>query len=74
MLPQQSGSITLGLALTAVIVLGFFTFILIGSFKPDLLATAVVRGSAITASFAAGLGLIAAAILLLKFTFGARIE
>jgi uncharacterized membrane protein (DUF485 family) len=65
---QQSdsavGSIALGLALTAAMALGFFTFIFIGSFRPDLLAIPVVKSSTVTASFAAGLGLIAAAILL----------
>ena len=57
------GSIRLGIAFTAMLALGFLSFILLGAYLPSSLSMPIAPASTTTWAFIAGLGLIASTII-----------
>jgi uncharacterized membrane protein (DUF485 family) len=60
---DEVGSIQLGIAFTVLIASGFFTFIMLGAFFPNILAAPVLPTHTISVGLAFGLALIAVAVL-----------
>jgi uncharacterized membrane protein (DUF485 family) len=60
---QEMGSLPLGIALSLIIVIGFFIFIGLGTFNPAILAAPAVAGHRLSIGLVYGTGLILASAL-----------
>ena len=58
------GSPRLGLALTVILVIAYFGFIVLGAFAPAVLAQPLRQGGTVTVAFAYGLAVIALGVVL----------
>lgn len=64
---EREGSTSLGVVLTLIMVLAYFSFIVLGAFFPAVLAQPLATGGVTTVAFAYGLFVIALGVVLTTF-------